>query len=388
MNLRHLTTVGIGLNPPDSIDCFLMSLMRRAVALLGVAVIMALFGASAASAHVIASSGYSEITQDGSNVSYKLSLEYSILNRAIVLSPLAPDEMDDDQKEEALEAHAAEIAEYLEPRVIVSLDSEACSPTLQSTSISTRDLLSYADLLLVYSCPGSSGEFGLQYTVFGDAEAVADDHTNNAEYHLGGQSGQVLFDRSHHSYNIGKSTLWGSVSQYAVTGVEHILTGLDHVLFIIALMLGASSFRDLLKVTAMFTLAHSVTLISTFVGVIHVPATVVEPLIALSIAFVAIENLFGSTHRRLPVVFVFGLLHGLGFAGSLQITDEMSWSLAASLVSFNVGIEIGQAALVLVIFPLILLSRRTRFSTLVFRVVTSIVAACGLFWFVERFFLA
>ena len=109
--------------------------------------------------------------------------------------------------------------------------------------------------------------------------------------------------------------------------------------------------------------------------------------IALSIAFVAVENLLGSTRHRLPVVFGFGLLHGLGFAGSLRITDQVSPELLVSLLSFNVGIETGQALLLLAVFPLVLLIRRTRVAVPAVRSATGVVAAFGLYWFAERFFL-
>ncbi len=189
--------------------------------------------------------------------------------------------------------------------------------------------------------------------------------------------------------------------QYGRMGVKHILLGLDHVLFVIALIIGAKSFKSLFQVTSTFTLAHSVTLISTLLGGIDVPAIVVEPLIALSIAFVALENLLGGTPRhRLPVVFGFGLLHGLGFAGSLRITDEarQGWwggegisaraDLLVSLLSFNVGIETGQALLLAAVFPLLLLVRKTSYAVPAQRTATGVVAAFGLFWFVERFFLS
>lgn len=177
--------------------------------------------------------------------------------------------------------------------------------------------------------------------------------------------------------------------QYGRMGVKHILLGLDHVLFVIALIIGAKNFRSLFQVTSTFTVAHSVTLISTLLGGISVPAMVVEPLIALSIAFVALENLLGGSPRnRLPVVFGFGLLHGLGFAGSLRITDEVSGDLLVSLLSFNVGIETGQALLLVAVFPLLYLVRKTKYAVPAQRTATGVVAAFGLFWFVERFFLS
>jgi hydrogenase/urease accessory protein HupE len=360
--------------------------MRRWLVFCGLMFFLFGSGVSAAEAHVIASTGYSTVSQDGQRVNYLLSLEYDVLARAVDLGAPATD---DGQRSAALQAHETQLAEYLDDRLIVSLDGAACEPAMQSTAIGKRAEKAYADLALVFTCPGSSGSFHLQYKVFQDSDAVVDDHVNQVEYHFAGADGRTVFDRSHHDYTVGDSSMAASSLQYGRMGVKHILLGLDHVLFVIALIIGASSFRSLLQVTSTFTLAHSVTLISTLLGGIDVPAIVVEPLIALSIAFVALENLLGgSTRHRLPVVFGFGLLHGLGFAGSLRITDEISADLLVSLLSFNVGIETGQALLLVAVFPLLLLVRKTSYAVPAQRTATGVVAAFGLFWFVERFFLS
>ena len=292
-----------------------------------------------------------------------------------------------------MRAGTANLEQYLDERVVVSLDGAACEQQLRGTSVDTRadqPGKAYAVLDLVFACPGSAGSFRIRYGVFAEAEAVADDHTNIAQYEFGERgepSGRFVFDRAHTDLAIGQSSAFESSLRFGVLGVEHILLGLDHVLFVVALILGAANVRGLLKVTSMFTVAHSVTLVATLLGGIAVPAAIVEPLIALSIAFVAAENLIGPSHTRMPVVFGFGLLHGLGFAGSLRITDEASWDLALSLLSFNVGIEVGQAMLLAVVFPLVLLVRTSRFSIPIVRTATSGVAGFGLYWFVERFFL-
>jgi hydrogenase/urease accessory protein HupE len=362
--------------------------VRRCFALFGVCFFFLILGTTTASAHVIDSTGYSTVHQEGQEVSYALSLEYGILIKAVDLGPAAASATDNTQREQALEAGAANLEAYLDERVIVSLDGAACEPALQGSSIRERDQTPYAEFDLVFSCPGSSGSYRLQYKVFAEDEAVADDHTNLVEYRFGDQAGRTIFDRSHHDFAVGDTSMATSSLQFGRMGIKHILLGLDHVLFVVALILGATTFRSLVQVTSMFTVAHSVTLISTLLGGITVPAVIVEPLIALSIAFVAMENLLGATRHRLPVVFGFGLLHGLGFAGSLRITDEVSADLLVSLLSFNVGIETGQAILLLAVFPLVLLVRRSRLSVPVLRAATGVVAAFGLFWFVERFLLA
>ena len=353
---------------------------RRFALLTGALFLLALLGTAPATAHVIASTGYSSISQTGEQVSYRLSLEYAILARAVGLGPDATDD--------ALDAGGAALQAYLDERVVVYVGGAACEQRLRGSTTGTRDATPYAELDLLFDCPGSAGAFEVHYSVFAEDEAVVDDHTNIAEYRLGEDSGRFVFDRSRHHLVAGEDSLLGAGRQFGVMGVEHILLGLDHVLFVVALMLGAAGLHGLLKVISMFTLAHSVTLIATLVGGVAVPAAIVEPLIALSIAFVALENLLGASDRRLPVVFGFGLLHGLGFAGSLRITDDVSPDLVVSLLSFNAGIEAGQAMLLLAVFPLVQLVRRTRYSVPVLRVATGVVAAFGLFWFVERFLLS
>lgn len=359
--------------------------MRRMLVGLGLLVLLLVGGAGTASAHVIASTGYSAVRQDGQRVTWQLSLEYDVLARAVDLGPPGTD---DGQRARALETAGEPIAEYLDDRVVVAVGGAACEPELATTAIGQRGTKAYAELGLVFDCPAATGAFSLRYDVFAAAEAVADDHTNLVEYTFGDGSGRTVFDRSHHDFTVGDNTVVSSGLQFGKLGVEHILFGLDHVLFVVALILGAQSLRSLVQVISMFTVAHSVTLVSTLLGGISVPSVIVEPLIALSIAFVAVENLLGSTRHRLPVVFGFGLLHGLGFAGSLRITDAASPELFLSLLSFNLGIEVGQALLLLAVFPLLLLIRRTRMAAPVVHSATGLVAAFGLFWFVERFFLA
>lgn len=150
-----------------------------------------------------------------------------------------------------------------------------------------------------------------------------------------------------------------SAGRLVVLGFEHILGGIDHVLFVLALLFGARSVMSVVKVVAAFTVAHSITLVFASLGWVNVPAGIVEPLIALSIAYVAIENLIrGESRHRLIVVFGFGLMHGLGFAGSLTFTDRLSWHLISSLFAFNIGIELGQVVIVLLASPLLLVSHR------------------------------
>jgi HupE / UreJ protein len=270
--------------------------------------------------------------------------------------------------------------------VTVALDGVRCEGAVEQVGRERRAEAEYATILLAYDCPGSpSGAYEVRYGVFSEADAVVDDHTNVTDYQLGDARGVFVFDAGHRELDAGAAGPLSSASRFAVMGVEHILAGLDHVLFLVALLLGAQGFGSVLKLASTFTAAHSLTLALAALGWVRVPAEVVEPLIALSIAYVAAENIIGGESRhRLAVVFGFGLLHGLGFASTLSITDDVSGRLLASLVTFNVGIELGQALIIAALFPLLLLIRRHRWSAAAHAGAAVIAVTFGLTWFFDR----
>ena len=176
--------------------------------------------------------------------------------------------------------------------------------------------------------------------------------------------------------------------RYLGLGFTHIVPlGLDHILFVLALFLLTSEPRPLLIQVTAFTLAHSLTLALSVLGVVSLPSSVVEPLIALSIALVAIENLLTERLHawRVAVVFGFGLLHGLGFAGVLSELGLPAGALASALIAFNVGVELGQLAVIGAAFLLVGFARsETWYRPRVVFPASFLLAAIGLFWFVQR----
>jgi hypothetical protein len=135
----------------------------------------------------------------------------------------------------------------------------------------------------------------------------------------------------------------------------HFPEGIDHILFVVALVLGGGGLRRILLTVTGFTLGHSVTLALAATGLVNVPSRWVEPAIALSIIYVAIEDLLKKeTRGRWSVAFAFGLVHGLGFASALRNLGLRGSSLAQALVGFNVGVELGQATIVLCLAPLLI----------------------------------
>jgi hypothetical protein len=153
-----------------------------------------------------------------------------------------------------------------------------------------------------------------------------------------------------------KSERRSVVATFLVQGFRHILPlGIDHILFVLGLFLAGGRVRDLGLQVSAFTLAHTCTLAAATLGWVAVPTRIVEPLIAISIVWIAWENFRAtSTPRgRVPLVFAFGLLHGLGFAGALSALDLPAGSLPWALVSFNLGVELGQLTVLLATFLLI-----------------------------------
>ena len=179
------------------------------------------------------------------------------------------------------------------------------------------------------------------------------------------------------------------IEQYLVLGFEHILPkGLDHILFILGIFLLTTRLRPILAQVTAFTIAHSITLGLTMYGVVSLPSRIVEPLIAVSIAYVAIENVVTTELKpwRPAVVFAFGLLHGMGFAGVLRELKLPRGEFVPALVSFNVGIELAQLAVVATAYLLVAAWFRQRaWYRPRFVVPASMaIAATGLFWTLQR----
>lgn len=174
------------------------------------------------------------------------------------------------------------------------------------------------------------------------------------------------------------------------TGVEHILTGLDHILFVIVLMLGLGTLRSTTRAITAFTVGHSVTLFLTCLTHQFPSPHIIEPMIALSIVAVAVNNMWASYQSKRPagrwvVALVFGLLHGLGFAGALADIAVTETNLPAALVGFNVGVEVGQLVIVVpAMVALALLAKRPRLAQMAIPVLSGLIALPGAFWFVAR----
>ncbi|MBE2316335.1 HupE/UreJ family protein [Solirubrobacter sp. CPCC 204708] len=323
--------------------------MKRALLLVLLILLVPVAGAQA---H-FTTQGYQEIVQDGQTVDYVLGLEEEALYT-----------LADGRDKRAISA-------YLLPRVRVSSDGEACAGALKGWTPQRRSGEAYLRLVLQYQCASESGPFSVRYAV---------PNENLARFELGGQEGTFLFDPDNMVLRADDPP---GFAHFIEKGVEHIVLGWDHVVFLIVLLLGARGFKDVFKLSAAFTVAHSVTLALALLGVVEIPGEIVEPLIAASIVYVAAAQVLGyQSDKQLWIVFGFGLLHGLGFAGA--VTFPGGTPIVSALIGFNIGIELGQALIIGVVFPLLLWTRRYEWSKLANATAGSAAAAIGLFWLSQR----
>ena len=308
----------------------------------------------------------------------------------------------------ALRTHADSIDTYVTERFTVTSGGEPCSAEqVGDATIAERDGVPYAFLVLDHACEASDGAHTLASNLFDDAEGYVRGTKTVVTYELDGQSGSAALDAQHPSFSTEQAwtqRFW----EFFRLGAEHLLTGIDHILFLMAVIAGSRRLREIVIAATTFTLAHSVTFMLAATGLVHVSSDLVEPIIALSISVVAGWHLWQLRRRgdhatdlattgghlsldragwtRVGVVFCFGLVHGLGFAGALGIDEAWSWTLLWSLLVFNVGIEVVQLCVIAVVFPVLALVRRRspRLGRWTTGTIAAVVTVMGLVWFVER----
>jgi hydrogenase/urease accessory protein HupE len=189
-------------------------------------------------------------------------------------------------------------------------------------------------------------------------------------------------------------TFWSTAREFLLWGMHHILVGFDHIAFLLALLLGARKMGEMVRVVTSFTVAHSFTLLLAARDLIRLPSAVTESLIAASIVYVAVENYFIKEARhRWILTFAFGLVHGLGFSSMLRDRLVDLDSITMPVVWFNLGVELGQISILLVVFPLLSWIRRgadepasDRRQRLLVRIGSAPILLLGMCWLVDRMF--
>ncbi len=193
------------------------------------------------------------------------------------------------------------------------------------------------------------------------------------------------------NYALDKAPVQNVVWFYLKLGFTHIIpTGADHVLFVTGLCLLSTRIKTILWQATAFTVAHSVTLALSMKNIIVMPGAVVEPIIALSILFIAVENILLTELKawRIGVVFMFGLIHGMGFASALNEIGLPRNQFFTSILSFNLGVELGQVAVILAVFALIIIpfGKKTWYRQRIVYPLSAMIALIAAWWTIERVF--
>ena len=300
-------------------------------------------------------------------------------------------------------ARASDIAAYALHRLQISSDGERCALASTSQLIDVHTDGAYAVLTLAGSCPQSGPTLAIDYRLF---EGLDPQHRGLLNFVEHGDSRSVVFSTETPHRIVGGDAAgpWAQLATYLNEGVWHIWTGFDHILFLLSLLLPAvlvrdrlawrpspsfhCSFVDVAKVVTAFTLAHSITLSLAALSIVVLPSRLVESGIALSVVLAALNNLFPVVaNGRWLAAFGFGLLHGFGFAGALHDLGLSTGSLALSLAGFNLGVEAGQLAIVVVFLPLAFALRSTwTYRRMVFAGGSAAIAGVASVWLVERAF--
>jgi hypothetical protein len=212
-----------------------------------------------------------------------------------------------------------------------------------------------------------------------------------------------LLNREHPSLMRSSTSQPPVMWRYFQQGYKHILSGADHILFLFGLLLLGGSFLSMLRTITAFTLAHSLTLTAAVTGILVPSSGLIEPLIALSIVAIGADNLRVLKNRRRNLddlssksskdwrpltAFVFGLIHGFGFAGGIIEIGLLAQSLWVALVSFNLGVEAGQASVVVLVAPLVAIANRKipRLYLQLAKILSILITVTGAIWFVLRLF--
>ncbi|MEU0485802.1 HupE/UreJ family protein [Streptosporangium sp. NPDC006013] len=344
-----------------------------------------------AAAHDATTAAHAEVTGTGANVEVVLDLEYDLLMKSAWLYAEAYEAKERTEQLQQLKINRDAVTGYVTGRFAVAYHDEPCAPTpVGDADVRVRSKAAFAVLTYAYACAGGDGGVhAISSALFPDAESFVHSTKTIVRYDFDGEQGSAVLVAKNPTLRIGAYPASYQVREFFLLGAEHLLFGLDHLFFLFALLIGARRLRDVVVTASAFTAAHSITFLLAAMGVVDVPGEIVEPVIAASIIVVAVANLLGRGEDRLggwllPIVFLFGLVHGLGFAGALDIKESGSWELLLSLLSFNLGIEATQLAIIAVLFPLLVLLRRASAARWVVAAISVPVVAVSLYWFFDR----
>ena len=279
------------------------------------------------------------------------------------------------------------IADMFSGRLVITVDDHAVVPQWSEAEVvATRQSLRLRFRAPVEAAPG-------QVSVEGDLFPYDPGHRTFVNIYEESALTQAILDWDNPRFGYYSGSTQGRlavVRRFIPAGIEHILIGPDHILFLIGLLLPGGSLRRLAVIVTAFTVAHTITLSLAALSIVNLPANIVEPAIALSIVYVGADNLLrrGGRDARAWIAFAFGFIHGFGFAFVLREMDLPARALGWSLFSFNLGVEIGQL-LIVVLVASALAALRARSEALGRRLAfvgSWGVVGAGAFWYIQRIF--
>ena len=302
-----------------------------------------------------------------------------------------------------IKAKKKEIVACVLPHLKISTDGQSCKNNLSDFEVYRRVHQSYIKLHIDLVCPTPKNETKVFYDLFFDV-----DKGQKAFFGMKEQNNSQPMVLSAHSREITiqleQASTFQSFINFLVEGVWHIWIGFDHILFLLMLLIPSviyyqkreiiaqnslqSTLIKVFQIVTAFTIAHSITLALSILDIVSTNTQFVEITIALSVLFTALNNLFVFMKTKIwMLAFGFGLIHGFGFANVLKEMTLNSRELVRSLLGFNLGVEIGQLAIVIIVVPLIFLTRHSTFYRYVilygFSAITVVIASL---WAYERYF--
>ena len=348
--------------------------MRATCAALTGLALLAATAPSAAFAHSGGRNGYASIAIDGASVRYSLTLW-----PASVPPPMA----------ETLERARTgpgpgrdQLLGWVRDKVTLAAQGRRCEAGPGSVSDPASPAESVT-LVVAYACGAEIRDLQIRDDLF---DVLGADYHTLARIDAAGTTTQFAFGTESRETRLSLHERRRGTASFVRLGVEHILTGWDHLLFLLVLLLRGGGWLSLLRIVTAFTIAHSATLALAALDIMTLPDRFVEAVIALSIALVAGENLLfrSLVVRRWLVSFCFGLVHGFGFSSVLREIGLPTQGLVLSLLGFNVGVELGQALVVALALPALALLRQTRWEMRVIRIASVATLLVGAILFVER----
>lgn len=342
-------------------------------------IFLLLFGSllpAPSSAHTNNSEGFSTMEVKEKSLDYELKLDLEELGHAL-----------NKGTEEKELINNKMVEQYINSHIKLFADSQLIEGSLEKSDIEMINEKPFAVINLIYTMEHKPQKLVMEYNMFMDDSDPS--HANFATIKMDGKQQEKILTFESRELEIGELSLLQNGKQFVVLGLKHIFTGYDHILFIISLLFGAKTFRHILSLVTAFTIAHSITLALATFDIVQLPSRFVESAIALSVVYVALMNIFNKDSKHQPwLAFAFGLIHGFGFAGILSEMRLDTNHMAASLLSFNIGIEIGQLIIVSLVYPLILWIKKLTLKPIKWVIpgTSAAILAFGLVWFIQRAF--